>query len=73
MDVNKYLKHVMIDGCEWLQVVASGCSWMHTHTLGTRSAQSLSYCICIYVFIYRLKLDMLSYGRCACMNDCALM
>ena len=33
MDVNMYLKHVMIDmaasGCKWLQVVARGCANTH--------------------------------------------
>ena len=28
----------------------SGCSWMHIHTLGTRSASSLRYCICMSEF-----------------------
>ena len=32
MNVNMYFKHVMLDVCEWLQVVASDCSWLHnTH------------------------------------------
>ena len=34
MDVNMYLKHVMID------MVASGCSWMREYTLDTSSTRS---------------------------------
>ena len=34
MDVNMYLKHVMID------MVASGCSWMREYTLDTRLTHS---------------------------------
>ena len=34
MDVNMYLKHVMID------MVASGCSWMCEYTLDTSSTRS---------------------------------
>ena len=64
MDVNMYLKHVMID------MVASGCKWLlvdaYTHTLGTRSAQSLhiAYCIKLYVgsYIYGCIMIVLSYG-----------
>ena len=52
MDVNMYLKHVMIDGCEWLQVVASGCSWMHVHTLQALDRLNhfhIAYkCVCIF-------------------------
>ena len=49
MNVNMYLKHVMIDGCKWLLVVARGC--IYTHNLGFRSAQSL-YTACAYMYSY---------------------
>ena len=37
MDVNMYLKHVMID---MVEMVASGCSWMREYTLDTRLTRS---------------------------------
>jgi len=48
------LKHVMLDGCKWLQVFASGCSWMHYTRLGTRSAHTLLIlhmheCLCLFM------------------------
>ena len=48
MDVNMYLKHVMID------MVASGCSRMREYTLGTRSVQShfifhMYTCLCLFM------------------------
>ena len=58
MGVNMCLRHVMIDGCKWLQVVASGCSWMHLHTLGTRSAQSpfiLHMHECLHLFVDEIE------------------
>ena len=38
------LKQVMLDGCKWLQVVASVCKWLLVdalYTLGTRAAHTL--------------------------------
>ena len=49
MDVNMYLKHVMVDGCKWLLVNA------YAYVLGTRSVQTLSYCIYRYVFVCKLN------------------
>ena len=52
MGVNRCLRHVMFDGCKWMQVVTSYCASMHIHTLGTKSAQKHSHtaygCVCIF-------------------------
>ena len=63
-----YLKHVMIDGCKWLLVVARGC----IYTLGTRSAQSpfiLHMHECLYLFMDDFEcviMWMLHMDRCLC-------
>ena len=69
MDVNMCLRHVMVDGCKWLLVVARGC--MNTHQALDRLSH-ISYCICmnIYTCLW-MELNVLSCGCCIWMDVCA--
>ena len=66
MDVNMYLKHVMID------MVASGCSWMREYTLDTRLTRSrfmLHMHEYLYLFMDEIEcviMRMLHMVECLC-------
>ena len=73
LGVNMCLRHVMIDGCKWLQAVASGFPWMHIHTYEAldrlRHIFKLHMHECLYLFMDEIEcviMWMLHMDGCLC-------
>ena len=76
MGVNMCLRHDMSDGCKWMQVVASGCPWMHIHIVALDRLNNtfiLHMDVCAFFNFCGCKMIDLSHGCCIWMNGYALM